>query len=123
MKYPAIVKLVLEKGAENVPVPEQLRFQSFSEAASLLFKERRYEEAAKAYLMAGNTHDLNTAAQWLYQQMLFREASFFYRYAIDHEKAELCAMECLNQGHKAEALAIFLHTKNEKMVHFIKENF
>ncbi|MDP3918749.1 MAG: hypothetical protein Q8Q35_02495 [Nanoarchaeota archaeon] len=123
MQYPAIVKLVLEKGIDNVTVPEQIKFEALTEAGKLLLKENRYEEAGKALYKAGNNEELILLGDWLSQRERHKEASYFYRHCNNKEKIDTCGMDCMNLGYYREAKDLFGASSNFQMITFLKENF
>ncbi len=123
MQYPVIVKLVLEKGIDNIKVPGSIKGPALTEAGQVLAKERRYEEAGKAFFFANNTRELLEAGDWLAQQGRFKDASYFFRYSNDKQRMETCAHGCIDQNQYTEALALFRASNNENMITFMRENF
>ena len=123
MQYPAIVSLILQKGVDNVSIPESISFQAFSEAGSLLLKENHYKEAAKAYAKANNTLELVKVGDWLMQQVMYKEASYFYIFCNDESKIDACAHACMNSGLVNEAKDLFQVTNNHAMIQFLTDNF
>jgi hypothetical protein len=123
MKYPAIAKIIILKGVDNVTLPENVKFQALSEAGQLLFKQGNYEESGKALGKAGNTQALNEATSWLRSQGRYKQASYFIRHSGDKKLIEECAMDCMHQGFLSEAVTLYEMTGNTSMVAFIKENF
>jgi hypothetical protein len=123
MKYPAIAKLVLSKGVDNVTVPENIRFLAMSEAGLLLFKERQYEESGKAFAKAGDKESLIEAADFLSKQGQWKSASYFIIHSGDQKKIEACALECMQQEHYLEARNLFQKVGNENMLTFLSSNF
>ena len=123
MQYTAVVNLILEKGTDNVQVPDAISFQSFTEAGRLLTKENRYEEAGKAFAKANNQQELLETGNWFWQRGRAKDASYYYRFINDTNKIEACAIECMNQGSFEEAKALLESTGNYRMLSFLKTNF
>jgi hypothetical protein len=123
MQYPAIVSLILAKGVDHVSIPDSIKFQSLTEAGSLLLKENRYEESAKAFAKANNQTELIKIGDWLFQQTFYKEASYFYQFTNDKTKIENCAHACINVGLFQEAKTLFLVTNNQSMILFLSDNF
>lgn len=123
MQYSAVVKLIIEKGTDNVQVPTSISFQSFTEAGRLLTKENKYEEAGKAFARVNNQQELLESGNWFWQQGRAREASYYYRFISDAKKIEACALECMNQGHYQEAKALLEASGDYRMLSFLRENF
>tara|TARA_Y100000310_G_scaffold345502_1_gene465708 strand:- start:11307 stop:11684 length:378 start_codon:yes stop_codon:yes gene_type:complete len=123
MQYTAVVKLIMDKGTDNVQVPSAISFQSFTEAGRLLSKENRHEEAGKAFAKINNQQELLETGNWFWQQGRAKEASYYYRFINDIKKIEACAIECMNQDHYEEAKALLESTGNYRMLSFLKTNF
>jgi hypothetical protein len=123
MQYTVITKLIMEKGVDNVEIPESIKFQALSEAGSLLLKEKRYLESAKALGKANNIQELIVFGDWLSQQALFKEAAYFYFFSKNKPKIEDCAHKCMNNGHLQEAKLLFEALDNKGMLNFLNENF
>ncbi len=123
MKYPAIVSLVLQKGVDNISIPDSIRFQALTEAGSLLLKENNFEESAKAFAKANNLSELIKTGDWLMQQTFYKEASYFYRFTKDKMRIETCAHACLNTSKFQEAKILFQVVNNQAMISFLMDNF
>lgn len=123
MQYTLIVKLIMEKGVDNVSVPETLRFQVFTEAGTFLFKEQRYEEAGKSFARAGNSNELLSAAEWLTRQCRHKDAAYLYVHMWEREKMEACALACIHQGAEKEARMLYQVLGNKEMLAFLQNNF
>jgi len=123
MQYSAIVALVIEKGVDNITIPDSIRFQSLTEAGSLLLKENKFEESAKAFAKANNIQEIIKTGDWLMQQVMYKEASHFYLFSNDKSKIEICAHACMNTGSINEAKILFQITNNQAMIQFLNENF
>ncbi len=122
MQYPAIVKLVLEKGVDNISIPDNIKFQALTEAASVLIKENKPLEAAKALEKANNQTDLIRLGEWYKQRARFRAASHFFLLSNDSEKMKSCAFHCLELGYIEEAKKIFEKLNDKAMLSFIEKN-
>lgn len=123
MQYPGIVTLIMQKGVDNVSLPESIKFQALTEAGSLLLKENQFEESAKAFAKANNISELIKTGDWFMQQTLYKEASYFYRFINDKARVEACAHSCLNSGNIQEAKVLFQVINNQAMLSFIIDNF
>ena len=94
MQYPAVVKLILEKGVDNLTIPDNIKFQALTEAASVLVKENKPIEAAKALALANNQSDLIKLGNWYKQRARFREASYCFLHSTNVE--EMKSSESIN---------------------------
>lgn len=123
MQYPGVVTLIIQKGVDYVSIPESIKFQAFTEAGSLLLKKNQFEESAKAFAKANNIHELIKTGDWLMQQALFKEASYYYRFINDKIRVESCANSCMGSGHLIEAKVLFQNLNNHAMLQFLRDNF
>ena len=123
MQYLLLAKIVLEKGVDNITVPDHIRFDVFTMAGTLLFKEQRYEEAGKAFARAGNSNELLGAAEWLTKQCRHKEAAYLYVHTWEREKMEACALACIRQGAEKEARMLYQVLGNKEMLAFLQNNF
>ncbi len=123
MQYTVIAKLIMEKGVDNVTIPETIKFQALTEAGYMLFKENNYEESAKAFAKANNVQELLQAGDWLYQQGRFKDSAYYYQFLKDTKRIESCAHSCMNNGYPQEAKLLFTVLDNKNMLSFLNENF
>ncbi|MBI5797538.1 hypothetical protein HZA98_01390 [Candidatus Woesearchaeota archaeon] len=123
MGYPAITRMLMEKGVDSVAVPANIRAEVLAETGMLLFKEGRVEESGKAFGLAGNEKELFEAGDYLCRQGRFKDASYFYKWTRDEQRIRACAHECMNAGHYEEAKILFAVLKDQNMLHFLNENF
>ena len=122
MQYPAVVKLILEKGVDNITIPDNIKFQALTEAASVLVKENKAIEAAKALALANNQTDLIKLGNWYKQRARFREASYCFLHSTNTEEMKSCAFRCLELGYLTEAKSIFEKLNDQAMLSFIDKN-
>lgn len=118
-----LTQLVLQKGVENVSIPENLRFSVFTHAGTFFLNNNRYKEAATAFARAGNIVELQNTAAWLSKQEKQKEAAYFYQYTGDRDKISLCAHACLGKEHYPEAKMLFTLLNDAAMLLFLHENF
>jgi hypothetical protein len=123
MKYASIAKVIMQKGVDNVVLPDTIKTPVLNETGQLLFKEGHYEESGKAFAKAGNKVALQEATTWLSQQGRFKQASYFIIHSGNNVSIEDCALSCMNQGHFSIAIVLFEKTENRSMIEFIKQNF
>lgn len=123
MSYAILVQLILQKGVDQVTVPDPMRLQVWTEAGTLLFKEQRYEESGKAFAKAGNSKEMLSAAAWLTQQARHKDAAYFLIHTWERDKMEACASACMNQGHMKEAHMLYEALGNKEMLAFLQGNF
>ena len=122
MQYPAIVKLILAKGVDNITIPDNIKFEALTEAASILIKENKPLEAAKALEKANNQADLIRIGEWYKKRARFKAASHFFLLSNDPEKMKSCAFRCLELGYLEEAKRIFEKLNDQAMLSFIEKN-
>ena len=116
MQYPAVVKLILEKGVDNLTIPDNIKFQALTEAASVLVKENKPIE------LANNQSDLIKLGNWYKQRARFREASYCFLHSTNVEEMKSCAFHCLELGYLSESISIFEKLNDQAMLSFIEKN-
>jgi hypothetical protein len=123
MQYTPIVKLIMEKGVDNISLPDQIKFQILSEAGRVLFKAGRYEESGKAFAKANNTADLESCGKYLMQQIRPWEAMYFFVHTSNKDNILSCASQCVELGYLSEAKKLFECVGDTAMMQFLELNF
>ncbi len=123
MSYQTLVSMVIEKGVDNVALPESLRHPVLTEASRQLLNQHKYEEAGKALAKTGNQEALIKMADWFTKQALFWQAACFLVHTKDTDRINACALELINQDKVKEARHLYLATGNQAMLAFLRQNF
>jgi hypothetical protein len=122
MQYSAMYKLILEKGVDNVDLPESIAVQVFTEAGILLAKENNFSESAKALAKANNQEELIRLGNYFSKQGRFSVASYYFYHSSDKEIIESSAFICLENGYYEDAKKLFTKLGREDMLAFIQAN-
>jgi tetratricopeptide (TPR) repeat protein len=123
MQYGAIVKVIIEKGVDNITLPETIKFQSLTDAGRILFKAGRHSEAGKAFAKANNNVDLESYGNYLMQQVRPWEATHYFLHSQNEIAVMDCATQCMELGHLAEAKILFKKLNDNSMLQFLEQNF
>lgn len=122
MQYSAMYKLILEKGVDNVDLPESIAFKVFTDAGILLAKENHFLESAKALGKAKNEEELLRLGGYFSKQGRFQVASYYYYFSQDPKIVETSAFTCMENGFYEDAKRLFTKLGRLDMISFIQEN-
>ena len=122
MQYSAMYKLILEKGVDNVDLPQSIAVQVFTEAGILLAKENHFSESAKALAKANNQDELIRLGNYFSKQGRFSVASYYFYHSTDEEIIESSAFRCLENGYYDDSKKLFAKLGRTDMLAFIEAN-